>query len=91
VSADIIPFPPQGKRCKTCGFVIVLKSGEAERERCFCCERGIPLPLSWDNPCPDCSGTGKVAVHVCRNEKECPRKCPQEQQCVACLGKGHKE
>ena len=85
------PFPPQGKRCKTCGFVIVLKSGEAERERCFCCERGIPLPLSWDNPCPDCSGTGKAAVHVCRNEKECLRKCPQERQCVACLGKGHKE
>ena len=91
MSADIIPFPPQGKRCKTCGFVIVLKSGEAERERCFCCERNIPLPLSIWPPCPDCSGTGTVAVHVCRDEKECSRKCPQEQQCAACLGKGHKE
>jgi hypothetical protein len=39
-------------------------------------------------PCPDCEGSGRVAVHVCRDERECSRKCPVEEQCVACQGEG---
>jgi len=89
MGADIIPFPPRGKRCKTCGFVIILKSGEAERERCFCCERGIPLPLSWEKPCPDCSGTGKVAMPLLREDYSLAGA--KTEPCMACLGKGHKE
>jgi hypothetical protein len=94
VSADIIPFPPQGKKCKTCGFVMIPTAGEAEHEKCFCCRNTLPLPLSQPaapgDPCRECAGTGHVSVHVCRNEKECLRKCPQQQECVACLGQGLK-
>ena len=39
-------------------------------------------------PCPDCEGSGRVAVHVCRDERECARRCPAEGQCAACLGEG---
>jgi len=38
--------------------------------------------------CPDCGGTGRVATHVCRDERECARVCPQLQPCAACLGQG---
>ena len=38
--------------------------------------------------CPDCEGSGRVAVHVCRDERECARRCPAEEQCAACLGEG---
>ena len=42
-----------------------------------------------EEPCPDCRGTGSVQVHVCRNDRECAKTCPQEQQCMACLGQGN--
>ena len=38
--------------------------------------------------CPDCGGTGTVAVHVCRSARECARRCLQVQACAACLGLG---
>lgn len=79
-----------GKKCKTCGFVMVLTKGDPDRDKCFCCTMGIPLPLAAPGECPDCSGTGVVATHVCRDGKECQRKCPKEEQCAACLGTGRR-
>jgi hypothetical protein len=39
-------------------------------------------------PCPDCAGTGQVAVHDCRTDAECQRRCPRQEQCMACLATG---
>lgn len=83
----------EGVRCKTCGFVIVrtrdeIERGKMEREECFCCSRGIKLPMFNPKPCPDCDGTGFAAVHVCRDEAECQRACPKREPCAACLGMG---
>jgi hypothetical protein len=44
VVAEVIPFPY--KKCKVCGFAIVPKKDEPEYDKCFCCRKGIPLPLS---------------------------------------------
>lgn len=46
MSGDLIPFPVEGVKCKTCGFVIVLKANEKppKDKLCFCCKRNIPLP-----------------------------------------------
>ena len=38
--------------------------------------------------CPDCGGSGTVAVHVCENARECARRCLRVEPCAACLGSG---
>lgn len=38
--------------------------------------------------CRDCSGLGRVKVHVCRDDHECKRLCPKVETCMACLGTG---
>ena len=39
-------------------------------------------------PCPDCEGSGRVAVHVCADERECARTCLRVEACAARLGEG---
>jgi len=39
-------------------------------------------------PCPECEGSGRVAVHVCTTEAECKRLCLRVQSCIACGGNG---
>ena len=89
MTAEVISFPPQGKKCKTCGFVMDRESGHDD---CFCCRNTIPLPLSVPaksgEACRECAGTGHISVHLCSDERECVRKCPQQQQCISCLGSG---
>ena len=92
MSADILPFPPQGKKCKTCGFVMVPTDDDpVDRDECHCCLNGIPLPLQWDNPCPDCKGKGKVVVPIVRDDRSYSVIGAKVESCVACLGKGHRE
>ena len=38
--------------------------------------------------CPDCAGSGRVAVHVCADERECARTCLRVEACAACGGTG---
>ena len=40
--------------------------------------------------CPDCEGSGRVATHVCRDERECARTCLRVEACAACGGTGRK-
>lgn len=99
---EVIQFPSgeamvPGKKCKTCGFVMVLtrwerESGGTERDECFCCQRNLKLPLS-STQCPDCDGTGRQAVHRCMDERDCKNKretCPKHEECMACLGTGRR-
>ncbi len=46
--------------------------------------------LARTEPCPDCGGTGRVAIHVCRDEAECKRRCLSVQACMGCLGLGRR-
>ena len=73
----------------------------AERdERAHARRRDDPLRLAeWRvileqaegrQPCPDCGGSGTVAVHVCRDERECARKCLRVEPCMSCLGTGER-
>ena len=41
-------------------------------------------------PCPDCEGSGRVAVHICRTERECRRLCLRVEVCITCDGSGKK-
>ena len=79
-----------GKKCKTCGFVMVVRKGEPEREECFCCAHAIPLPLSLSDECPECAGKGVVEVHVCVKKRDCAKKCPKAEPCAACGGTGRR-
>ncbi len=93
---ELIQFPKlEGPRCKVCGAAIILTKDEQEkpvtREKCFCCEHTIPLPLSVPvDHCPECAGTGRVSIHVCRDKDECRRTCPKLEPCTACLGTGRR-
>lgn len=97
--ADIIQFPPQeptGPICVICKQAIVLTKDERDagvvREKCFCCLRTIPLPLSVPaEPCPECAGDGRIAVHVCRDKRECEKFCLKLEPCIACGGTGRKK
>ena len=40
--------------------------------------------------CPDCGGSGTVAVHVCEDERECARTCLRVEACAACGSSGRK-
>lgn len=85
----LLRFPlqaiPDQPKCRVCGAPLELLKYEIPRDKCFCCLRTIPL---FGRPCPECEGNGWVAVHVCRDEAECQKACPQQQQCMACLGTG---
>ena len=41
-----------------------------------------------EHACEDCQGTGVQVVHVCEDNRECARKCPQVEACMGCLGTG---
>lgn len=87
---DILRFPtpdpiPDQPKCKVCGAPLELLRYERPREKCFCCERTIPM---FGRPCPDCEGAGVVEVHVCRDEGECRRSCTKKEHCMTCRGTG---
>ena len=93
MTGEIIPFPQQGKKCKTCGFVMVPTEGEPEHDECHCCRHNIKLPLQFDppeNPCPVCKGARVVEVHVCDDLHKCGPGCPKLEPCIACGGTGRK-
>lgn len=87
--SDVLQFPVQGKPCRTCGFVM---DRDAKNDECFCCLHQVPLPLAVPaksgEPCRECAGTGHVSVHICEDDRECARKCPEQQQCIACGASG---
>jgi len=58
-----------------------------DERRCVLC---AAAERASKQACPDCGGAGTVAVHVCRDERECARKCLQVQTCMGCLGTGRK-
>jgi hypothetical protein len=55
-------------------------SGEAHRATAEEQNRG--------RTCSDCAGTGQVAFHDCRSERECQMRCPVLEACMNCLGTG---
>jgi hypothetical protein len=92
VTADVLPFPPQGKKCKTCGFVMVRVAGEVEQDECHCCRHNLKLPLPIEGePCPDCAGVGSVEVPVIRPDQKATIIGYKAQTCMSCLGTGRKK